>query len=198
MWKVLGLFLKIVGRLWWGRWQHLYFFGHYLMGSGRTIRMPPERLLGRWWRRRQLKIIEKARVSRSCYVVPALFGSPVHKSVGKMRARRCGNTIVVLDLYMFYPTCGHVDIHGPYTCTCPSYERRWANWCEHARFSLPYWPAALSVDSFRQWRLAGILFTLWFGSDKYGLEFGVQVEGSDEVWADKGKPFWTVTRIKVE
>jgi len=198
MWKVLGLFLKIVGRLWWGRWQHLYFFGHYLLGSGKTVRLLAERLLGRWWRRRQLKIIGKARVGRSCYVVPALFDAPVHKSVGKIRARRCGDTIVVLGLYMFYPGCGHVNIHGPYTCTCPSYERWWAGWCESARFRLPYWPPALSVGLFRQWRLAGILFTLWFGSDEYGLEIGVRADGLDEVWADKGKPFWTVTRIKVE
>jgi len=198
MWKVLGLFLKIVGRLGWGRWQHLYFFGHYLMGSGKTVRLSAERLLGAGGAAR---IVEDAQTARSRYITPAPHGTPVHKSVGKVRARRYGDTVVVLDRYMFYRTCDRAYAHGYSTCSCPEYIRRWTTWGERVRLSvtLPSLLRGWCIGEVYYERRAGLSVAIWVRStSETSLTICVEISGSDELWADKGKPFWTVTRIKVE
>jgi len=186
---LFGAMLKAIGLWKWKRFQHLYFLGHYLMGSGQTIRIEPDRLL----RRDAYRLTErKLPQGKSTYYIPrAPSLEPVWKSIGKARIRRYKGITLLLDYYMFYPTCPTPEDHG-HACGCPEVSRAWASWDERLRFTLP-----LKKAPPFKWKSQafGIKLTILGQPQEREYCIGVDIEGKDSMWADKGKPFWTACRI---
>ena len=186
---LFGAMLKIVGLWKWKRFQHLYFLGHYLMGSGRTIRIEPGLLLRRDAGKLQIADLPEG---RSIYYIPKTPSlEAVWKCIGKARIRRHKGTTLLLDYYMFYPLCPFTSEHG-HACRCPENKRAWTSWDERLRFTIP-----LKKAPPFKWkaRAFGIKLTILGQPQEREYCIGVDIEGKDSIWADKGKPFWTACRI---
>jgi len=188
--RILGILLRLVGLLLWERYQHFYFLGHYLSGNGRTLRLSPERLTGYRYSD-ELICLRGSLSNRSKYVViGGRRGKTVHQSVGKVRARLVGNTVILLDYYLFYPTCSKKLRHG-HACGCPAYTRTWGEWSEDIAIRLPFRVPERLI------RRCGD--DIWAEAETFReggrYRLCLKLGGSDRFWADKGTPFWTVCRM---
>jgi len=129
----------------------------------------------------------------------------VHNAIGKFMARVQDGVLVIMDEYVFYPTCPRSDKHGK-RCSCPDEWRSWSFAGEDFTINLPAPLYRLlkkllgRMDAFPASRVDVYLSNV--------AQVGVQLANSspqanvvlsfhDSLFAELGTPFWTVQEYKL-
>ena len=100
---LVGYVLQAFGMVF--RKHHLFFLGHYLVGSGKTMGLP-DRFRTAVWDSYHTWVREECQQTR-IVINPVGHCLELYNSLGKAWVELCGDTLTLTDDYIFYPWCGN-------------------------------------------------------------------------------------------